>query len=57
MEKLKPSFFSFWVENYKTSFLLLFLIVVIGGISMITIPKESSPDIKFGIISIVTVYS
>jgi multidrug efflux pump subunit AcrB len=56
MKKLKPSFFSFWIENYKVSFLFLFLITIMGIISMITIPKESSPDIEFGIISITTVY-
>jgi len=56
MDKLKPSFFSFWTENYKVSFLFLFLIVVIGIFAMISIPKESSPDIKFGIIAISTSY-
>lgn len=56
MKKLKPSFFSFWIENYKVSFLFLFLIVVAGILAMITIPKESSPDIKFGIISISVSY-
>lgn len=56
MQKLNKWFFTFWIENYKVSFLLLFLIVVVGMISIIQIPKESSPDIKFGIISIVTPY-
>jgi multidrug efflux pump subunit AcrB len=56
MKKLKPSFFSFWVKNYKVSFLFTFLIIVTGILSMISIPKESSPDIKFGIISISTSY-
>ena len=37
--------------------ILLFLIIVIGLSSVFTIPKESSPDIKFGIISISTFYS
>ncbi|NDK10237.1 efflux RND transporter permease subunit [Candidatus Gracilibacteria bacterium] len=57
MKKIKPGFFTFWVENYKTSFLLLFLIILIGVASVIVIPKESSPDIKFGIISIATLYT
>jgi len=57
MQKLKKWFFTFWIENYKVSFLFLFLIVVVGIISLLAIPKESSPDIKFGIISIVTPYS
>jgi len=55
--KLKKWFFTFWIENYKVSFLFLFLIVVVGIISLLAIPKESSPDIKFGIISITTPYT
>ena len=57
MEKLKKWFFTFWIENYKVSFLFLFLIVIVGMISLLAIPKESSPDIKFGIISITTPYT
>ncbi|MCD5375456.1 efflux RND transporter permease subunit [Candidatus Gracilibacteria bacterium] len=56
MQKLKKGFFTFWVENYKVSFLLLFLITVVGLLAVIQIPKESSPDIKFGIIAISTRY-
>jgi multidrug efflux pump subunit AcrB len=50
------SFFSFWVRNLRVSFLAIFLIVAAGLFSLYTIPKESSPDIEFGIISISTVY-
>ena len=57
MRKLEKWFFTFWIENYKVSFLFLFLIIVVGLLSMIQIPKESSPDIKFGIIAITTPYS
>ncbi|MDD3646082.1 MAG: efflux RND transporter permease subunit [Candidatus Gracilibacteria bacterium] len=51
------SFFTFWVKNTRTSFLIIFLILVSGVFSLYTIPKESSPDIKFGIINIVVTYS
>lgn len=57
MKNLEKWFFTFWIENYKVSFLFLFLIVIVGLISVIQIPKESSPDIKFGIISITTPYT
>jgi len=57
MKKLKTWFFTFWIENYKVSFLFLFLIVIAGLLAVIQIPKESSPDIKFGIISISTPYT
>ena len=56
MRKLEKWFFTFWIENYKVSFLFLFLILVVGIMAMFSIPKESSPDIKFGIISITTPY-
>ncbi len=56
LEKLQRWFFGFWVKNYRVSFLLIFLIILSGFFSLSAIPKESSPDIKFGIISIVTVY-
>lgn len=56
MKKLTEGFFAFWVRNYKVSFLFIFLIVVAWIFSLFTIPKESSPDIKFGIISVFTVY-
>jgi len=57
MKQLEKWFFTFWIENYKVSFLFLFLIVVVGLLAMFQIPKESSPDIKFWIISITTPYT
>lgn len=57
MKKLKTWFFTFWIDNYKVSFLFLALIVFAGILAMIQIPKESNPDIKFGIISVTTPYS
>jgi len=56
LEELQKWFFGFWVKNYRVSFLLIFLIILSGFFSLSAIPKESSPDIKFGIISVVTVY-
>lgn len=55
-DKLKPWFFTFWVENFRLSFLIVFLIIFAGLFSVYSIPKESTPEIEFGIISIVTVY-
>ncbi len=56
MKKMETGFFYFWIRNYRVSFLLAFLIFAMGIFSLYKIPKESSPDIKFGIISISTVY-
>lgn len=49
---IKNWFFYFWLNNIRTSFLLIILIVVAWLFSLYSIPKESSPDIQFGIISI-----
>jgi len=57
MKKLQTGFFTFWIENFKVSFLFLFLIIIAWVLAVIQIPKESSPDIKFGIISIATPYT
>jgi len=32
------------------------MIISLGTLSLIAIPKESSPDIKFGLINIATIY-
>jgi multidrug efflux pump subunit AcrB len=50
------TFFHFWLKNLRTSFLLIMLIIVAGAFSLYTIPKESSPDIKFGIINVAVTY-
>lgn len=59
-EKIKKDleswFFWFWVKRYKVSFLFIFLVIITWVFSLLQIPKESAPDIKFGIISISTVY-
>ena len=56
LEKIRNSFFWRWIVNYKVSFLLIILVVFYGLYIAFTIPKESSPDIKFGIVSITTIY-
>ena len=55
-EKLSAWFFGFWVRKYKVSFLLIFLILFAWIFSLITIPKESSPDIKIWVIVVNTIY-
>ncbi|QFR39107.1 efflux RND transporter permease subunit [Candidatus Gracilibacteria bacterium 28_42_T64] len=55
-QKIEKGFFGFWVKKFRVSFLAIFLIIVAGAFSLVTIPKESSPDIKFGVISVVTPY-
>lgn len=56
LEDIKQSFFWRWIVNYKVSFLLIVLVVLYGLYVAVTIPKESQPDIKFGIVNVTTVY-
>lgn len=55
-KKLRSWFLWFWVQNRRISFLVTFMIVAMGTMSLLTIPKESTPEIKFWIISISTFY-
>lgn len=55
-KKLESGFFGFWVKQWRTTFLLMILIILGGVLSLSQIPKESSPDIDFGIISVTTIY-
>jgi len=55
-KKLESGFFGFWVKQRRSTFLFMLLIVFTGIYSLYQIPKESSPDIEFGIIAINTVY-
>ncbi|MEY3197954.1 MAG: Cobalt-zinc-cadmium resistance protein CzcA, partial [Candidatus Parcubacteria bacterium] len=53
---LESTRYGFFVKNYKLSFLIIALLVVYGSFAAYQIPKESSPDIKFGIVSVMTAY-
>lgn len=55
-KKIESGFFGFWVQKRRFTFVLVALIVVVGLLSVYKIPKETSPEIDFGIISIGTVY-
>ena len=56
LHRLETSFFGRWIVNYKVSFLVIILVILYGLYVAFTIPKESSPDVKFGIVSVTTVY-
>ena len=56
LSNLENTYFGWFIKNARISFTIILLLIVYGGFSMITIPKESSPDIKFGIVSVVTAY-
>ena len=50
-KKLTSGFFAFWLTQWRTTFLVLILIF-----AAIRIPKESNPDVNFGMVVITTVY-
>ena len=55
-EKFTSGFLGFWVRQYRISYLIVITIIIMGLIAAINIPKESSPAVKLGIISISTSY-
>ena len=56
LESLEDTYYGRWVVNNKVSLMVLLLIVILGSYSLIIIPKESSPMIKFWLVQIVTIY-
>ncbi len=55
-EELESGFLGFWVKKYRISYILVAAVFFIGLMSLLSIPKESSPSIEFGMISITTAY-
>lgn len=56
VKKAEKSWLSYFVKNNKVAFLAALIIIVWGGSAAITIPKESAPDIDFGMVVISTFY-
>ncbi len=46
-DTLLSGFYGFWVRNYRIGIMAVVLIFLLGFSGIISIPKESSPDIKF----------
>ncbi len=55
-EKITAGFLGFWVTQYRISYLIVITLIIMGMIAVFSIPKESSPSVKLGMISIATVY-
>jgi multidrug efflux pump subunit AcrB len=49
-------FFNLIVNNKVTVYILVLIIVIVGTYSYISLPRESSPDVKIPYIFIATVY-
>lgn len=57
IEKGKKSFLSFFIKNSKIAFLAAGVILIWGASSAFLIPKESAPNIEYGIAVISTFYN
>jgi multidrug efflux pump subunit AcrB len=56
IEKIENTTFWWWVKNFRVSYLVILMLVLYGTFALIKIPKESSPNIKFGIVQVTTLY-
>lgn len=56
INKFESWFLGFWIKQYRVSFLLIGLMIILGLASFMAIPKKSSPDLELGIISITKPY-
>ena len=54
--KLHSGFFGFWIRQWRMTYLVLGLMILIGLSAVLTIPKESSPEVQLGVILVNTVY-
>lgn len=55
--KFEKWFLGFWVRQYRISYLLVFALIALGLLALFSIPKESSPSVKFWMVSITTIYT
>lgn len=56
LAKEKKSIFGFFIKNYRVTYLLILLIFIAGLYSMMTLPRESEPEIKVPYAMVSTVY-
>jgi len=56
VEKSKKSWFSYFVKNSKVAFLAAMIITIWGVGAVLRIPKESAPEISYGMVIVSTFY-
>lgn len=50
------SLFKFFISNWRFSFLLTFIIVIMGSIGLFTLQREAFPPVNFATLTVSTVY-
>lgn len=57
VDRLESWFLWFWIKQYKVSFLLIVLMIILWLVSFLSISKKSSPDLDLGMINITKIYT
>lgn len=57
IEKAKKSIFGFFVTRTRLTILLIIGIILLGGVALTNIPRESDPEVKIPIAVVTTVFS
>ena len=47
--KTTGGFLGFWIRNYRLSYLVTAVVILMGFLSIMQIPKESMPEVEIGI--------
>ncbi len=56
IEKEERNIFGFFIKHFRFTYLILITIIIAGGFSLVTMPRESDPEIKVPYAMINTVY-
>lgn len=55
-KKESKSAFGFFIKNYRVTYLIIAMIVVVGFFSLFSLPREADPEVKVPYIMVNTVY-
>ncbi|MCF7820418.1 MAG: efflux RND transporter permease subunit [Candidatus Pacebacteria bacterium] len=55
-KKEQKSWLGFFIKNYRFTYLIVVALIIFGFIAMLTLPKESEPEVKVPYASVATVY-
>ena len=56
LEKEKHSIFGFFIQKFRITYLILIMIVFLGGFSLMTLPREADPEVKIPFAIVTTIY-
>jgi multidrug efflux pump subunit AcrB len=56
LKKQTSSITGFLIKNYRFTYLIIFSIIILGGYSLFTMPREANPEVKIPFAMVTTVY-